>query len=261
MKAVILAGGFGTRISEESAVRPKPMVEIGGRPILWHIMKMYEQHGIEDFVVCAGYRGEQITEWFASYALVTADVTFDLGTGEHTVLRPPDEKWRVTVIDTGLHTMTAGRILRVADLLDDTFCLTYGDGVSDVDITGSIEHHRRTGATVTLTAVKRPGRFGALRLTADDPVVRGFTEKPGGDHDQAPAYINGGFFVVEPTALEHIDGDDTVWERQPLERLADRGELHAYRHEGFWHPMDTLRDRHVLEDLWESGKAPWAGWL
>lgn len=260
MKAVILAGGYGTRISEESAVRPKPMVDIGRRPILWHIMKMYEQHGIEDFIVCAGYRGEQISEWFASYALTNSDVTFDLGAGTHTVHRRPDERWRVTVVDTGLDTMTGGRIKRVGEYLDDTFCLTYGDGVSDVDLTAAIAQHRSEGATVTLTAVQRPGRFGALSLTPGSSQIRGFKEKPRGDDAREAAYINGGFFVVEPDALDQIDGDDTVWEREPLERLARLEKLHAYRHDGFWQPMDTLRDKNVLEDLWSSGAAPWATW-
>jgi len=260
VKAVILAGGYGTRISEESAVRPKPMVEIGGRPILWHIMKMYEQHEIEDFVICAGYRGEQITQWFASYALTNSDVTFDLGKNTHTIHRRSDERWRVTVVDTGLGTMTGGRIKRVAKHLDETFCLTYGDGVSDVDLTAAIEQHRTSGAVTTLTAVQRPGRFGALSLMRDSSRINGFKEKPRGDDATEAAYINGGFFVVEPAALEHIDGDDTVWERDPLERMARAGQLHAYRHDGFWQPMDTLRDRQLLEDHWADGHAPWATW-
>lgn len=258
MKAVILAGGFGTRISEESAVRPKPMVEIGGRPILWHIMKMYAHHGIDDFVVCCGYRGEQIKEWFAQYSTLASDFTIDLGSGEIEVLTPPTEDWRVTLVDTGLETMTGGRIGRVGHLLDDTFCLTYGDGVSDVDIRGSIAFHRDHGGLATLTAVRRPGRFGALALEAGETAVGTFHEKPQ-DHARENAYINGGFFVAEPGVLDYIDGDDTVWERQPLEGLAADGQLHAFRHEGFWQPMDTLRDRNVLEDLW-AGDAPWRVW-
>ena len=261
MKAVILAGGFGTRISEESAVKPKPMVEIGGRPILWHIMKMYEHHGIDDFIVCCGYRGEQIKEWFAHYSLVTSDVSFNLADGSVDIIRRPPERWRVTLVDTGLNTMTGGRVNRVADYVSDgTFCLTYGDGVSDVDLSATVAFHHERNAVVTLTAVQRPGRFGALALQPDESKVDRFHEKPVGDDQHQTAYVNGGFFVVEPAALQFIDGDDTVWEEGPLERLAMAGQLHAYRHDGFWHPMDTLRDKHVLEEMWADGTAPWCRW-
>lgn len=260
MQTVILAGGFGTRISEESAVRPKPMVEIGSRPILWHIMKMYEQHGIEDFIVCCGYRGEQIKQWFRDYVFAGSDLTVDLGSGDITILRRPRESWRVTMVDTGLNTMTGGRIRRVSDLLDDTFLLTYGDGVTDLDIGATVDFHREHGGLATLTAVKRPGRFGALALDPNSSLVDAFHEKPGGRDGKRAAYVSGGFFVCEPEAIERIEGDDTVWEREPLESLADDGELHAYRHDGFWHPMDTLRDRNVLEDLWARPDCPWRTW-
>lgn len=257
MKAVILAGGFGTRVSEESAIRPKPMIEIGQRPILWHIMKIYAAHGISDFIVCCGYKGHMIKEYFANYYLHGANVTFDLGKRSVEVHRPGEEKWRVTCIETGEDSMTGGRLKRVADYLDDeTFCLTYGDGVSDVDITASIRFHREQGVRATMTAVKPPGRFGAFTLEEGTTRVGTFREKPDGDG----AWINGGFFVLEPSVLELIESDATVWERDPLERLARENQLAAWRHDGFWQPMDTLRDKHVLEDHWESGRAPWKCW-
>ncbi|WP_322823137.1 glucose-1-phosphate cytidylyltransferase [Chloroflexus sp.] len=257
MKAVILAGGYGTRISEESAIRPKPMVEIGNRPILWHIMKIYSAHGINEFVICCGYKGHMIKEYFANYYLHHADVTFDMRENRMTVHHTAIEPWQVTLVDTGEKTMTGGRIKRIQPYVgDETFCLTYGDGVSDVDIRALIAYHREQGVTVTLTAVQPPGRFGAFTLAEDQSLIASFKEKPSGDG----AYINGGFFVVEPAAFDLIAGDDTVWEREPLEQLALHGQLAAYRHYGFWHPMDTLRDKNYLEELWQSGKAPWKIW-
>ena len=259
MKAVILAGGYGTRISEESAVRPKPMVEIGGRPIIWHIMKLYEAHGITEFVVCCGYKGEMLKDYFTDYAVWASDLTVDLATGTVEYHRRAIEQWQVTLIDTGLETMTGGRLARVRDYVEEqTFCLTYGDGVADVDITDAIEFHRKVGARATLTAVQPPGRFGALALAEEQWFVDGFHEKPTGEGEGA--WVNGGFFIVEPDVLDVIEGDGTVWEREPLERLARQGELAAYRHEGYWQPMDTLRDKMVLEQLWDSGKAPWKVW-
>lgn len=256
MKTVILAGGFGTRISEESAIRPKPMVEIGGMPIIWHIMKLYDAHGIDEFVVCCGYKGDVIKQWFATYALHTSDMTFDLRRNEMTVHHRRAEAWKVTLIDTGLDTMTGGRIRRVEEYLDDQpFCLTYGDGLSDVDISRLITFHREQQSLATLTAVQPPGRFGALALSEGHDVVEGFREKPSGDGQET--WINGGFFVCEPKVLEYIDSDATVWERDPLERLGAEGKLAAFRHSGFWQPMDTLRDKHVLEELWAGGNAPW----
>lgn len=257
MKAVILAGGYGTRISEESAIRPKPMVEIGNRPILWHIMKIYSAHGINEFIICCGYKGHMIKEYFANYYLHHADVTFDMRENRMTVHHTAIEPWQVTLVDTGEKTMTGGRIKRIQPYVgDETFCLTYGDGVSDVDIRALIAYHREQGVTVTLTAVQPPGRFGAFTLAEDQSLIASFKEKPSGDG----AYINGGFFVVEPAAFDLIAGDDTVWEREPLEQLALSGQLAAYRHHGFWHPMDTLRDKNYLEELWQSGKAPWKIW-
>lgn len=256
MKTVILAGGFGTRISEESAIRPKPMVEIGGMPILWHIMKLYSRYGIEEFIVCCGYKGDVIKEWFANYSLHTSDMTFDLRRDEMTVHRRRAEAWKVTLVDTGLDTMTGGRIRRIEEYLDDeTFCLTYGDGLADIDITALVAFHREQQTLATLTAVQPPGRFGALALSEGEHIVDGFREKPSGDGHAT--WINGGFFVCEPKVVEYIDSDATVWERDPLERLAVEGSLAAFRHSGFWQPMDTLRDKHVLEDLWSSGRAPW----
>ena len=257
MKAVLLAGGLGTRLSEETTVRPKPLVEIGGLPILWHVMKMYSAHGINDFVVCAGYKGYLIKEYFANYFLRGADVTFDLSANSMQVHRHAAEPWRVTVVDTGEHTMTGGRLRRVREYLDnETFCLTYGDGVSDVDLTALVAFHRSRRALATLTATQPVGRFGLLTLAAGEARVEHFNEKSDGDG----AWINGGFFVLEPEVIDYIDGDTTTWEREPMQRLAAAGQLSAYRHSGFWHPMDTLRDRTVLEELWHSGAAPWKVW-
>lgn len=257
MKAVILAGGYGTRISEESSIRPKPMVEIGGRPIIWHIMKIYATHGVNDFVICCGYKGHMIKEYFANYFLYGSDVTIDVRRNHLEVHRNGVEPWRVTLVDTGERTMTGGRLKRVADYLeDDTFCLTYGDGVADIDVTRLIGFHREHHALATLTAVQPPGRFGAFMLEEGQTRVQGFREKPRGEG----AWINGGFFVLEPAVLEYIAGDETVWEREPLEQLARDRCLEAYRHSGFWQPMDTLRDKMLLEELWQSGRAPWCVW-
>ena len=256
MKAVILAGGYGTRLSEETGVRPKPMVEIGGRPILWHIMKGYAEHGVNDFVICLGYKGFVIKEFFANYFLRTADVTFDLRVNAMKVHTAAAEPWRVTLVDTGEETMTGGRLRRVRHLLgDDTFCMTYGDGVSDVNVAGLVDFHRRQGTLATLTAVQPAGRFGALSLAQGQDRIASFHEKPGGDG----AWINGGFFVLEPQAIDYIAADDTVWEREPMEQLANESELSAYRHDGFWQNMDTIRDRELLESLWASD-APWKVW-
>jgi glucose-1-phosphate cytidylyltransferase len=257
MKAVILAGGLGTRLAEETHLRPKPMVEIGGRPILWHIMKGYAQHGIGDFIICCGHRGYVIKEYFANYFLHACDVTFNLRENEIEVLEGEAEPWRVTVVDTGVTTQTGGRLRRIRRYLapHEPFCLTYGDGVGDVDITAVIRHHRASGAKATVTAVQPPGRFGALELDATGR-VRTFREKPLGDTGR----INGGFFVCEPAVLDYIEGDETIWEHAPLERLAAEGALAAYQHTGFWQPMDTLRDRRLLEELWASGQAPWRTW-
>jgi glucose-1-phosphate cytidylyltransferase len=259
MKAVILAGGYGTRISEESSIRPKPMVEIGGKPILWHIMKTYAAHGVSDFVICCGYKGYMIKEYFANYFLHTADVTFDLRENRMEIHRAASEPWKVTLIDTGEATMTGGRIRRVREYVgNETFCLTYGDGVGDVDITRLLAYHSAQGALATLTAVQPPGRFGAFTLGDEQSRVHSFKEKPQGDGEGA--YINGGYFVLEPQVFDYIEGDSTVWEREPMERLAHEGHLAAYRHSGFWQPMDTLRDKNLLEDLWRSGRAPWKVW-
>lgn len=256
MKAVILAGGLGTRLSEETSMRPKPMTEIGGKPILWHILKMYSQHGINDFVVCCGYKGYVIKEYFANYFLHSSDVTFDLSANTMEVHAERAEPWKVTLVDTGEDSMTGGRIKRVAGYVrdEDVFCLTYGDGVSDLDIGATIAFHRSHGRTATLTAVYPAARFGGLQL--DDATVTSFIEKPQGDG----GLVNGGFFVLSPKVLDYIDGDDTVWEQEPLRRLAAEGELMAYKHAGFWHPMDTLRDKMHLEQLWASGQAPWKTW-
>lgn len=257
MKAVILAGGYGTRISEESAVRPKPMVAIGGEPILWHIMKIYEHHGITDFIVACGYKGEMIKSYFANRFLAAADVTFDLRDNTMKVHHHTVEPWKVTCVDTGMESMTGGRLRRVRQYLgDETFCMTYGDGVADVDITESIRFHREKGCLSTLTATKPPGRFGAFSLSQDTPLIHDFVEKPQGDG----AWINGGFFILEPGVLEYIPSDIEPWEKKPLQRLAKDGQLAAYRHNGFWQPMDTLRDKMVLEELWASGDAPWKVW-
>jgi glucose-1-phosphate cytidylyltransferase len=256
MKAVILAGGRGTRLAEETVVRPKPMVEVGGRPMLWHIMKMYAAHGIHDFVVCLGYKGVQIKEYFINYRLHDADVTVDLAAGECTFHRSQAEPWRVTLVDTGENTETGGRLRRVAPYLagEEDFCMTYGDGLSDVDIGALVAFHRQEGRLATVTAVRPPGRFGGLEREGSR--VRRFVEKPRGDGGS----INGGFFVLSPKVLDLIEGDDTVWEREPLESLAERGELAAFDHPGFWQPMDTVRERNLLEALWASGAAPWKRW-
>ena len=257
MQVMILAGGHGTRISEESTVRPKPLVEIGGKPILWHIMKMYLAHGLSDFVICCGYKGHLIKQFFRDYALHGADITFDMRDGTNAVLRTSTEPWKVTLVDTGLETMTGGRIKQAARYLEDgPFCCTYGDGVSNVDITRLIAFHRAQRALATVTAVQPPGRFGAFTLRGDDTRVPTFKEKPGGDG----AWINGGFFVLERKVVDLIEGADTVWERGPMEQLAIDGELAAFRHDGFWQPMDTLHDKQTLESLWKSGNAPWKKW-
>lgn len=255
MKAVILAGGLGTRLSEETSEKPKPMVEVGGRPLLWHIMSIYSAHGINDFVICAGYKGYVIAEYFANYFLHVTDVTVDLGENSVEVHRTRAEKWRVTIVDTGADTMTGGRLLRVADHIGDgDFCMTYGDGVSDVDIRGLIAAHKASGLEATVTAVRPPGRFGALDISGGQ--VRGFVEKPLGDG----SWINGGFFVLKSDVLRRIEGDAAVWEGAPLAGLAADGQLNAHLHEGFWQPMDTLRDKRLLEDLWGRAVAPWKVW-
>jgi glucose-1-phosphate cytidylyltransferase len=257
MKVVILAGGFGTRISEETAIVPKPLVEIGGRPILWHIMKIYAAHGLTDFIVCCGYKGHLIKRYFHELYIQNSDVTVDLRTNQIEVHRSSAEPWRVTLIDTGENTMTAGRVSRVRHYIGrETFCLTYGDGVSDVDIGASIKFHQEHGRLASVTAVQPPGRFGVFTLSADDPTISSFTEKPRGDG----AWINGGFFVLEPQVLDYISGDQEMWEQEPMRRLAADGELKAFRHTGFWHAMDTLRDKQVLQTMWESGEAPWKIW-
>lgn len=256
MKAVILAGGLGTRLSEETALRPKPMVAIGGRPILWHIMKMYSAHGIDEFVICCGYRGYVIKEYFANYFLHMSDVTFDMRDNRMEVHDRRSEPWRVTLVDTGDETMTGGRLKRVARFLEGErdFCFTYGDGVADLDISATIAFHRAHGKAATLTATVPPGRFGALDIEGGR--VTRFKEKPKGDG----ALINGGFFVLDPKVIDLIADDATVWEQEPLGRLAETGELMAYEHHGFWQPMDTLRDKQQLEALWASGRAPWKTW-
>ena len=256
MKAVILAGGLGTRLAEETHLRPKPMVEIGGRPILWHIMKIYSAHGINDFVVCCGYKGYIIKEYFLNYLAHVSDFTIDLGRRETNFINKRAEPWRISLVDTGDATMTGGRLLRVADHVRDEklFCFTYGDGVADIDITGSIAFHRSHGKAATITAVRPPGRYGALH--AEGACVRDFTEKPAGDGGT----INGGFFVLSPNVLDEIEGDGTVWESGPLQSLAHKGELMAFQHDGFWQPMDTLREKTELEKLWASGAPPWKVW-
>jgi len=256
MKAVILAGGLGTRLSEETSSRPKPMVEIGGKPILWHILKMYSRHGINDFIICCGYKGYVIKEYFANYFLHTSDVTFDMQGNSMRVHQQRAEPWRVTLVDTGETTMTGGRLLRVADHVKDeeAFCFTYGDGVSDVDIKATIAFHRSHKKAATLTAIYPPGRFGALEMR--DGQITNFKEKPRGDG----AMINGGFFVLSPKVMPYIADDSIVWEQEPLNMLAQEGQLMAYEHHGFWHAMDTLRDKLHLDDLWASGKAPWKQW-
>lgn len=256
MKAVILAGGLGTRISEESMLRPKPMVEIGGKPILWHIMKLYSAHGVSDFIICLGYRGYMIKEYFANYFLHMSDVTFDMSSNQMQVHHVSAEPWRVTLIDTGQSTMTGGRLKRVVDYIkgEDDFCFTYGDGLANVNITAQIEFHRNHGKMVTITAVMPPGRYGSLDI--EGCKVSGFIEKPKGDG----GWINGGFFILSPRVLDYIDGDSTSWEVGPLETLAKQNELRAFQHNGFWQPMDTLRDKNQLEELWNSEHAPWKIW-
>lgn len=257
MKAVILAGGYGTRISEESGVRPKPMVEIAGKPILWHVMKIFSAHGIKDFVICCGYKSHVIKEYFANYTLNKADVTFDLGKHTMEIHKNGSEDWRVTLVETGESTLTGGRLKRAREYIgEETFCATYGDGVSNVDITALIDFHKKQGVLATVTAVQPPGRFGAFTLKEGQNKVTSFREKPTGDG----VWINGGFFVLEPDIFDYIADDLTTWEQEPMQRLAKEGKLVAYTHASFWHPMDTLRDKHVLEDLWNSGKAPWKVW-
>jgi glucose-1-phosphate cytidylyltransferase len=256
LKAVILAGGLGTRLSEETDLKPKPMVEIGHRPILWHILKIYSSHGINDFIICCGYKGYVIKEYFANYFLHMSDVTFDIQSNNMYVHEKRAEPWRVTLVDTGDNSMTGGRLGRVAEYVNDeeAFCFTYGDGVGDIDITATLDFHRKHGKLATLTATYSPGRFGALDI--HEKRVMSFKEKPMGDG----AMINGGFFVLSPKVLGYIKGDQTIWEQEPLMQLAEDGQLMAYEHHGFWQPMDTLRDKHLLEELWVSGKAPWKKW-
>ncbi len=255
MKCVILAGGLGTRLSEETNVLPKPMVEIGSRPILWHILKLYSCWGINEFIICCGYRGYVIKEYFANYFLHMTDITFDMTSNSMKVLHAKAEPWKVTIVDTGENTMTGGRLKKIQKYVSEgTFCMTYGDGVSNVNINALLELHQNSNKTATLTAVQPPGRFGQLKLEGD--AVSGFSEKPAGDGD----WINGGFFVLEPAALDYIDSDDCIWERRPLELLAAEKKLGVYRHRGFWHAMDTLRDKMHLEQLWNSGQAPWKVW-
>jgi len=256
MKAVILAGGLGTRISEDTVNRPKPMIEVGGKPILWHIMKIYSAYGVNDFVICCGYKGYVIKEYFANYFLHTSDVTFDMRTNEMQVHQQYAEPWKVTLVDTGESTMTGGRLRRVKDFVKDeeAFCFTYGDGVSNINITSLVEFHKQQGTLATLSATFPPGRFGALDL--HDNKVSSFKEKPKGDGGM----INGGFFVLSPKVIDLIPDDDSIWEREPLEKLADSGQLSAFEHEGFWQPMDTLRDKNHLEELWQTGRAPWKVW-
>ncbi len=257
MKVVILAGGYGTRISEESSVRPKPMVEIGEKPILWHIMKIYSAYGFNDFIICLGYKGYMIKEYFANYFLHMSDVTFDMKNNKMEVHQNDVEPWTVTLIDTGEATMTGGRLRRVKDYIGgETFCMTYGDGVGNIDIKRLVDFHREQKALATLTAVQPLGRFGAFSLDHNQYKITAFKEKPHGDG----AWINGGFFVLEPAVIDYIHGDSTVWERKPLERLAEDNMLAAYKHCGFWQPMDTLRDKMVLEELWQRGEAPWKVW-
>ena len=255
MKVVILAGGLGTRLAEETVIKPKPMVEIGGRPILWHIMKIYSSYGFNEFVICTGYKGYVIKEFFANYYLHTTDVTFDISKGELEIHNNKTEPWKVTLIDTGEETMTGGRLKRIAQFVDgQDFCMTYGDGVSNVNIAKLVDFHRAHGKLCTVTATRPPGRFGALGLEGES--VTHFQEKPLGDG----GYINGGFFVVSPKCFDYIDGDSTVWEQEPMKRLAEDGQMKAFLHDDFWLPMDTLRDRRQLEGLWQTGKAPWKVW-
>ncbi len=256
IKAVILAGGLGTRISEETHLKPKPMIEIGGKPILWHLMKIYSSHGINDFIICCGFKGYVIKEYFANYFLHMSDVTFDMTNNKMKVHQQNSEPWTVTLVDTGEDTQTGGRLKRVASYLknEKAFCFTYGDGLSNVDITKLIQFHEKHGKLATITAIQPPGRYGALNLKND--LVTGFFEKPKGDG----GWINGGFFVLSPKCIDYIDSDDMPWELDPLNNIASQGDLMAYEHEGFWQPMDTLREKNLLEELWDSGKAPWKTW-
>lgn len=256
MKAVILAGGMGTRLSEETLLRPKPMIEIGGKPILWHIMKIYSAHGINEFIICLGYKGYFIKEYFANYFLHMSDVTFEMANNQMHVHQSNAESWKVTLVDTGDQTLTGGRLKRVRPYVEneEAFCFTYGDGVANVDIKKLIEFHKSQDVLATLTATQLPGRFGALKIEGEK--VESFQEKPHGDG----SWINGGFFVLSPKVLDYIDGDDTIWEREPVERLARENQMAAYFHSGFWHPMDTIRDKTYLEELWDSGEAPWKKW-
>ena len=257
MKAVILAGGLGTRLSEETSIRPKPMVEVGGKPILWHIMKTYSAHGINDFIICCGYKGYVIKEYFANYFLHMSDVTFDMRFNQMNVHSGYAEPWRVTLVNTGDNTMTGGRLKQVREHIgNETFCFTYGDGVSNINITELIKFHREQKTLATLSAVQPAGRFGAISLGQEQTKITSFKEKPEGDG----AWINGGYFVLEPQVIDFIANSSTVWEKEPLEKLADLEQLSAYKHNGFWQPMDTLRDKNYLEDLWKSGKAPWQVW-
>jgi len=256
MKAVILAGGLGTRLSEETTIKPKPMVEIGGKPILWHILKTYSTHGINDFVICCGYKGYVIKEFFANYFLHTSDVTFDMQKNSMEVHERHAEPWKVTLVDTGDDSMTGGRMRRIRKYVehDEAFCFTYGDGVADIDITASLRFHREQGMLATMTAVQPPGRFGAIDM--DGSRVQAFREKPQGDG----SWINGGYFVLSPKVIDYIDSDSTMWEKEPMERLARESQIGAYLHHGFWQPMDTLRDKVLLEELWQAGRAPWKKW-
>jgi glucose-1-phosphate cytidylyltransferase len=255
LKAVILAGGLGTRISEETHLKPKPMIEIGGKPILWHIMKSYSSYGINEFVICCGYKGYMVKEYFANYFLHTSDVTFDMQNNTMDVHQKFAEPWKVTLVDTGLETMTGGRLKKVKNFVkDETFCFTYGDGVGDIDILKLIDFHKNNKTIATVTAIQPPGRFGTLDIAGNK--ITSFKEKPAGDGN----WINGGFFVLEPAIFDYIEGDSTIWERTPLEKLAEEKELTAYKHAGFWQPLDTLRDKNYLEELWNSGNAPWKKW-
>jgi glucose-1-phosphate cytidylyltransferase len=255
MKAVILAGGLGTRISEETHLKPKPMIEIGGKPILWHIMKLYSEHGVNDFIVCCGYKGYVIKEYFANYFLHMSNITFDMSNNTMEVHERNVEPWKVTLVDTGENTMTGGRIKRIKNYLDnEDFCMTYGDGLGDINISELLQHHKQEGRLATVTATQPPGRFGALKLNENQ--VQRFEEKPHGDG----AWINGGFFVLSPKVIDYINGDETVWEKEPMEQLAEDNQFSAYFHSGFWQPMDTLRDKNQLEEMWQNEKAPWKIW-
>ncbi|MEA4907907.1 MAG: glucose-1-phosphate cytidylyltransferase [Chloroflexi bacterium] len=257
MKTVILAGGFGTRISEETTVRPKPMVEIGNRPLLWHIMKIYSAYGLNDFIICCGYKGEVIKNYFANYMINNSDITFDMRNNEMTVHRYAKEPWRVTLVDTGDKSMTGGRLKRVRDYVgNETFCFTYGDGVTDVNIQELVAFHKAMKKRATLTAVQPPGRYGTFTLSEGQTAITNFREKPQGDG----AWINGGFFVLEPEVFDYIAGDSTVWEQEPMTRLSQEGNLIAFRHDGFWHSVNTLQDKNVLEELWKNGNTPWKVW-